>query len=76
MAPINEHDRVVLTTDVVEAGLAAGDVGVVIHVHGKGDAYEVEFVTLDGETHAILTLEGKIIRPVGQHEMPHARRVA
>ena len=47
---INEHDCVVLTQDVPEASLEAGDIGTVVHVHEDGAGYEVEFMTLAGET--------------------------
>lgn len=35
---INEHDVVVLTQDLPEERLTAGDVGTVIHVHDGGVA--------------------------------------
>jgi len=73
---IKEHDRIVLTTDVAEEGLRAGDVGTVVHVHTGGDAIEVEFVALDGETVAIVTLPVSQVRPVGKGEIPHARPFA
>ena len=53
---IEEHDCVVLTQDIPDASLEAGDMGTVVHVH-EGDAgYEVEFMTLAGETLAVVTL--------------------
>jgi hypothetical protein len=73
---IREHDRVVLTTNVAEEGLEAGDVGTVVHVHGQGEAYEVEFMTLDGETIAVATLRASQVRPVSRREMTHARPLA
>lgn len=73
---IKQHERVVLTVDIPEEKLTAGDVGVVVHIHDSGKAYEVEFVTLDGETVAVVTLEHTQIRPVEHHEITHARRVA
>jgi hypothetical protein len=76
MSMIKEHDRVVLTTDLIDEKLAAGDVGTVVHVHREGEAFEVEFVSLDGETVAIVTLERAQIRPVERREITHARRVA
>ena len=33
---IKEHDIVVLTEDVPEEGLTAGDVGTVVHIHNQG----------------------------------------
>ena len=43
---IKEHDCVVLTADVPDEGLVAGDVGTVVHIHKGGEGYEVEFMTL------------------------------
>ena len=70
---IKEHDRVVLKKGVPGEGLKAGDVGTVVHVHDKGRAFEVEFLTLDGETVAVTTLESSEIRPVQKREITHAR---
>ena len=57
MKMIKEHERIVLTTSVPAEGLEAGDVGTVVHVYKDDQAYEVEFVTLDGHTAAVVTLE-------------------
>jgi hypothetical protein len=54
---IKEHDRVVLNTALPSEGLEPGDVGTVVHVYGDGKAYEVEFVTLDGHTATVATVE-------------------
>ena len=76
MGTIKEHDRVVLTTDLAGEKLAAGDVGTVVHLQREGNAFEVEFVSLDGETVALVTLERAQLRPVERREITHARRVA
>jgi len=73
---IREHDRVVLTDDLLAEGLKAGDVGTVVHVHTGGRAFEVEFVTLDGETAAVVTLESALVRSVHKREITHARPLA
>ena len=73
---IRELDNVVLAVDLPELDLAAGDVGTVVMVHDAGRGYEVEFVTLDGETLAVVTLEADRVRPIGRGEIAHARRVA
>ena len=73
---ISEHERVVLKTHVPAERLEVGDVGTVVHVYGDGRAYEVEFVTLDGKTAAVVTLEASHVRPVGEREIPHARELA
>lgn len=70
---IEEHDRVVLKKEVPDQGLQTGDVGTVIHVHKNGEAFEVEFLTLQGETVAIATLEASQVRPVQKREITHAR---
>lgn len=70
---IKEHDRIVLTSDVPEEGLKAGDVGIVVHVHSKGEAFEVEFLTLDGRTAAVATVKALHVRPVTSRDLTHAR---
>lgn len=70
---IKEHDRVVLTKAIPDQGLTAGDVGTVVHVHKNGEAFEVEFLTLHGETVAVATLEASQVRPVQKREITHAR---
>jgi len=76
MESIREYDRVVLRADLPGEKLAARDVGTVVHVHRGGTAYEVEFVALDGETVALVTLEHLQVRPVERREITHARRLA
>lgn len=76
MSTIKEHDRVVLTVDLPTIGLMTGDVGTIVHVHGEGTAFEVEFVALDGQTIAIATLEHPQVRPAAHREITHARHVA
>jgi hypothetical protein len=73
---IKEHDRVVLVTVVPAEGFVAGDVGTVVHVYRDGQAYEVEFFTLEGKTAAVVTLNASQVRPVGKREITHARELA
>lgn len=70
---IREHDRVVLTAPIPDRGLETGDVGAVIHVYPGGEAFEVEFVTLGGNTAAVVTIPTGNVRPVTKTELPHAR---
>ena len=51
-----EHERIVLISDILEEGLVAGDVGTIVHVHPRGEAFVVEFMTLDGNMAAIATV--------------------
>ncbi|MGH8567956.1 MAG: DUF4926 domain-containing protein [Gammaproteobacteria bacterium] len=73
---INEHDCVILTQDVPDDGLKIGDVGTVVHIHHDGTAFEVEFVTLTGQTVAVATVLPNQLRPVGQRDISHARELA
>jgi hypothetical protein len=72
---IREHERVVLTAPVPNEGLEPGDVGTVVHVYRDGQAYEVEFVALDGHTAAVATLEASQVRAVSHREITHAREL-
>lgn len=72
---IKEHDRIVLTTSIPAEGFEAGDVGTVVHIYKDGQAYEVEFVTLDGHTAAVVTLEASQVRPVSRRDTAHVREL-
>jgi hypothetical protein len=76
MFTMKEHERVVLTRPVLEEGLEAGDVGMVVHVYRDGLAYEVEFTTLDGRTAAVVTVDAPDVRPISRREITHARELA
>lgn len=66
MKPLAELDTVQLQKAHPECGLAAGAIGAVVLVHGQGEAYEVEFVALDGHTQAVLTLPAAEVAAVFQ----------
>ncbi len=72
---INELEQVVLTEDLPEHHLKAGDIGTVVMVHDEGAGYQVEFVALDGETVALVTAYAPQVRLAVQKEIPHARAV-
>ena len=71
---IKELDQVVLTVDLLEHELVRGDIGTVVLLHGE-EGYEVEFVTLDGETIAIASLSTSQVRPIGPREIAQARTI-
>lgn len=73
---INEHDSVVLTQDLPDEELEAGDIGTVVHIHEGGAAYEVEFMTLAGETICVATLLARQVRPIARREIAHVREIA
>ena len=68
-----ELDTVVLTRDIEEHGLEKGDVGAVVHCYADGVGFEVEFVTAEGKTVAVLTLTQEDIRPMDRSEILHVR---
>ncbi len=71
---IKELDTVALTEDIAEYGLKRGDVGTVVLLHGNA-GYEVEFVSLTGETLAVVSVPADRVRPIGEREIAHARVV-
>ena len=73
---IKEHDCVVLTSDIPDEGLQAGDVGTVVHIHRDDAAYEVEFITLTGQTVAVATVLPSQLRPVSRRDISHVRQLA
>ncbi|MCP4401686.1 MAG: DUF4926 domain-containing protein [bacterium] len=72
---IQELDTVVLAHDIDQYGLQQGDIGAVVSCYKHGKAFEVEFVTGQGETIATLTLTKRDIRPVQHREILHVREL-
>ncbi len=70
---MEELDLVVLTHDISDHGLQYGDLGTIVHSYADGQAWEVEFVTAEGRTVAVLTLTHADIRPMESHEILHVR---
>lgn len=73
---MRELDVVVLTTELPDHGLQAGDIGTVVLRHRGGAGYEVEFATLGGETVAVATLLPPHLRLVARGGIAHARPVS
>ena len=67
---IRELDLAALTEDLPEHGLKAGDVGTVVHIHEAGVAYIVEFISPEGKTVAVTTVEQEQVRPASADEVP------
>lgn len=72
---IQELDTVVLAHDIEQYGLKKGDIGAVVHCYSKGEAFEVEFVTGEGDTVAVLTLTSEDMRPMYRREILHVREL-
>lgn len=70
---IRELESLVLSEDIPEHGLKRGDIGTVVLVHRGGEGFEVEFVTLDGETLAVVSLTVSQVRAIRRRELAHAR---
>jgi hypothetical protein len=73
---IRELETVVLLHDVPRHELKSGDVGAVVHLYDGGKAFEVEFVTAEGRTVAVLTLTESDVRSVRGSEILHVRELA
>lgn len=72
---IEELASVVLTTNLPEPGLQAGDIGTVVLVHQEGKGYTVEFMTLSGDTVAVVTVSAEQVRPIRTNEIAHVRQL-
>jgi hypothetical protein len=70
---IKEHDRIALRTNIPAEKLKSGDIGTVVHVYKKCAPFEVEFLTLHGETLTVTSLEASQVRPLQKREIAHAR---
>ena len=64
---IRELDSIVLTADLPEHRLKKGDVGTVVLLHDSA-GYEVEFMTLGGETLAVVSLSKDQVRSPSSRE--------
>ena len=73
---IKEHDCIVLTKDKPTENLQSGDVGTVVHIHDAGEAYEVEFITLTGQTVALATVLTSQLRSITPNDISHVRQLA
>jgi len=71
---IRELDRVVLTVDIPDDKLKAGDVGRVLYINKKQKAVEVEFTTYDGKTAIVAAAKTSQVRHPAKGELKHARQ--
>lgn len=70
---IAEHDQVVLTKDLPDHDIEAGDIATVVAVHAGGQGYTLEVMTVQGDTLAIVTVQAADIRQAATREVPHVR---
>ncbi|RMG81168.1 MAG: DUF4926 domain-containing protein [Chloroflexi bacterium] len=70
---IQEFEQAVLTEDLPEYGLVAGDVGTVVDITTDGKHATLEFFNFAGETIAVALVEIHQVRPLNANEVIHAR---
>jgi len=70
---IKEHDQVVITADIADHDLKAGDLGVVVMIHGDHAGYELEIFSADGQTLDVVTVMSEQVRPVNRRDVLHVR---
>ena len=73
---IKELDRVVLADRIDEADLEIGDIGTVVFIYKQQKGYEVEFMTLTGETVAVVSVLPSQVRTNRDREIAHVRAIA
>lgn len=75
---MKEYDEVALSVDLPDEGLREGDTGVIVDVLANGEAFVIEFFTVDGETIGVEILKANEVRPVQVDEVrvPSMRKIA
>jgi len=61
-------DTVVLSHDLPEHGLRAGDLGAIVETYG-GESFEVEFVRPTGRTQALVSLGSEDLRALDANDV-------
>jgi Domain of unknown function (DUF4926) len=78
--PFDMYSDVILTRDVTERGLRAGDVGTVVERHAvpnvPEEGYSVEFFDMTGNTVAVVTLPANALRLPTPADRPAVRALS
>ena len=78
--PFEMYGDVILTRDVTEHGLRAGDVGTVVERHsapgGPEEGYSVEFFDMTGNTVTVATLPASALRLPTPADRPAVRALS
>lgn len=77
--PFDLYSDVIVTSDLPEEGLKAGDVGTVVERHvvpGLEDGYSVEFFDMTGKTVAVVTVRESLLRAPTRADRPSVRALA
>ena len=72
---IDELEVVTLVRPLADYGLASGVLGTIVMVHDGGAGYTVEFMTQQGETLAVATLDAPDVRVATADEIARWRAV-
>lgn len=70
---IEEHESVVVTRNLPEVGLHAGDIGTVVHIYGDRQGYELEIFAANGDTIDVVTVPGDAVREARHDDMRTVR---
>jgi hypothetical protein len=73
------YSEVILTRDVADEGLRAGDVGTVVERHaapGGDEGYSIEFFDMTGNTVAVATLPAGALRLPTPADRPAVRALS
>jgi hypothetical protein len=74
------YQRVVLTEDLPQEGLYAGDVGVIVEEYpARADGpegYELEVFAASGQTIAVVSVPASGVREPTEHDVLHVREMA
>ena len=78
--PFDMYGDVILTRDVTEHGLRAGDLGTVVERHVlpgvAEEGYSVEFFDMTGNTVVVATLPASALRPPTRADRPAVRALS
>ncbi len=77
--PFDLYSDVIVTSDLPEEALKAGDVGTVVERHvvpGLEDGYSVEFFDMTGKTVAVVTVRASLLRAPTGADRPSVRALA
>jgi hypothetical protein len=72
---IEELELVALTVDLPKYDLRSGDIGTVVDAPASGAGYQVEFMTVRGETLVVAAVLPDQVRPIGRYEIASARLI-
>jgi hypothetical protein len=74
--PFEQFSDVILTRDLPEEDLKAGDVGTIVERHvvpGMEDGYSVEFFDMTGRTVVVATVQASLLRAPTHADRPAVR---